>query len=63
MELDHSQIEIYEESRHGILFHAQEKLLNMAAEPKKLTPRDMFVPTCATCHMNGFSCCSPISSC
>jgi hypothetical protein len=52
---DHSQIEIYEESRHGILFHAQEKLLNLTAEPKKLTTRDMFVPTCATCHMSGLN--------
>jgi hypothetical protein len=52
---DHSQIEIYEESRHGILFHAQEKLLNLAAEPKHLTTRDMFVPTCATCHMSGLN--------
>ncbi len=52
---DHSQIEIYEESRHGILFHAQEKLLNLSVEPKKLTTRDMFVPTCATCHMSGLN--------
>ena len=52
---DHSQIEIYEESRHGILFHAQEKLLNLSVEPKKLSTRDMFVPTCATCHMSGLN--------
>jgi len=42
---DHSQIEIYEESRHGILFQAQEKLLNLDASPRTLTTRDMFVPT------------------
>ena len=52
---DHSQLEIYEESKHGVLFHAQEKLLNLAAEPKQLTTRDMFVPTCATCHMSGLN--------
>jgi hydroxylamine dehydrogenase len=52
---DHSQIEIYEESKHGVLFHAQEKLLNLAAEPKQLTTHDMFVPTCATCHMSGLN--------
>jgi hydroxylamine dehydrogenase len=52
---DHAQLEIYEESRHGVLFHAQEKLLNLAAEPKKLTTHDMFVPTCATCHMSGLN--------
>ncbi len=52
---DHSQIEIYEESRHGILFAAQEQLLNLDAPPKTLTTRDMFVPTCATCHMSGLN--------
>src|ERR1041385_3230004 len=47
---DHSQIEIYEESKHGIIFQAQAHLLNLDAPPKTLTTRDMFVPTCATCH-------------
>ncbi|HEY1679016.1 MAG TPA: multiheme c-type cytochrome [Candidatus Sulfotelmatobacter sp.] len=52
---DHSQIEIYEESKHGVMFAAQEKLLNLNAEPKDLTTRDMFVPACATCHMSGLN--------
>lgn len=52
---DHSQIEIYEESKHGIMFQAQERLLNLDAPPKRLTTRDMFVPTCATCHMSGIN--------
>jgi nitrate/TMAO reductase-like tetraheme cytochrome c subunit len=52
---DHSQIEIYEESRHGVLFAAQERQLNLDADPKSLTTRDMFVPTCATCHMSGIN--------
>jgi hydroxylamine dehydrogenase len=52
---DHSQIEIYEESKHGIMFQAQEHMLNLEVEPKKLTTRDMFVPTCATCHMSGIN--------
>ncbi|MGB8011164.1 MAG: multiheme c-type cytochrome [Terriglobales bacterium] len=52
---DHSQIEIYEESKHGLMFAAQEKLLNLDAEPRQLTTRDMFVPTCATCHMSGIN--------
>jgi len=52
---DHSQIEIYEESRHGILFGSQQRLLNLAAPPRELTTRDMFVPTCATCHMSGIN--------
>jgi hydroxylamine dehydrogenase len=52
---DHSQIEIYEESKHGIMFQAQQSLLNLDAPPKRLTTRDMFVPTCATCHMSGIN--------
>jgi hydroxylamine dehydrogenase len=52
---DHSQLEIYEESKHGVMFQAQEHLLNLAAPPQSLTTRDMFVPTCATCHMSGLN--------
>src|SRR5436190_4774873 len=52
---DHSQLEIYEESKHGVMFHAQERLLNLEAPPKSLTTRDMFVPTCATCHLTGLN--------
>src|SRR5262249_30868499 len=52
---DHSQLEIYEESKHGIMFQAQEKLLNLDAPPRTLSTRDMFVPTCATCHMSGIN--------
>jgi hydroxylamine dehydrogenase len=50
---DHSQIEIYHESKHGVLFNAQKASMNLAAKPKGLTTRDMPVPTCATCHMSG----------
>ena len=52
---DHSQIEIYEESKHGVMFQAQQSQLNLSAPPKTLTTRDMFVPTCATCHMSGLN--------
>jgi hydroxylamine dehydrogenase len=52
---DHSQLEIYEESKHGVMFHAQEKLLALDAPPRTLSTRDMFVPTCATCHMSGLN--------
>jgi hypothetical protein len=52
---DHSQIEIYEESRHGVMFEAQRALLNLSVPSKSLTTRDMFVPTCATCHMSGLN--------
>jgi hypothetical protein len=52
---DHSQIEIYEESKHGVLFQAQRHLLDLTVAPKRLTTREMFVPTCATCHMSGLN--------
>ena len=50
---DHSQMEIYEESKHGVLFAAQRDRMNLRADPKHLTTADMSVPTCATCHMSG----------
>lgn len=52
---DHSQMEIYTESKHGIMFAAQRDLLNLKAPPDSLTTKDMFVPTCATCHMSGLN--------
>jgi hydroxylamine dehydrogenase len=52
---DHSQLEIYTESKHGIMFAAQRDLLNLKAPPDTLTTKDMFVPTCATCHMSGLN--------
>jgi len=50
---DHSQIEIYTESKHGALFDAYRDELNLRADPRKLTVADMPIPTCATCHMSG----------
>ena len=50
---DHSQIEVFNESKHGVLFAAQRSVMNLRADPKRLTCRDMPVPTCATCHMSG----------
>jgi len=52
---DHSQLEIYTESKHGVMFAAQRNLLNLTAPPDQLTTHDMFVPTCATCHMSGLN--------
>jgi hypothetical protein len=37
------------------MFAAQRGLLNLSVAPSKLTTRDMFVPTCATCHMSGLN--------
>src|SRR5262249_5757611 len=52
---DHSQIEIYTESKHGVLFQAQHHLLKLDTKPGKLTTREMFIPTCTTCHMSGLN--------
>ncbi|MFP3940916.1 MAG: ammonia-forming cytochrome c nitrite reductase subunit c552 [Thermoanaerobaculia bacterium] len=50
---DHSQLEIFNESKHGALFNAQHDDLNLDAPPKDLGVEDMWVPSCATCHMSG----------
>ncbi len=50
---DHSQIEIYHESKHGVLYNAQKASMNLNAPPKSLTTADMSVPTCVTCHLSG----------
>ena len=50
---DHSQIEIYNESKHGALFASQRDSMNLAAPAKALTTEDMPIPTCSTCHMSG----------
>ncbi len=50
---DHSQLEIFTESKHGVLFNGQKHEFNMSAHPKELTTADMPSPTCATCHMSG----------
>jgi hypothetical protein len=50
---DHSQIEIYHESKHGVIFNAQRRHFNLQADPRRLSTADMPVPTCATCHMSG----------
>ena len=50
---DHAQLEIYHESKHGVLFNAQRGGMNLKVAPEHLTAADMPVPTCATCHMSG----------
>jgi hypothetical protein len=50
---DHSQLEIYEESKHGVLFESRRDRMDLDADPQELTVEDMPVPTCATCHMSG----------
>jgi len=49
---DHPQKEVYEESKHGILYAAFKDDLNMD-HPKWVAGEDYFdAPTCATCHMS-----------
>ena len=48
---DHPQKEVYEESKHGILYAAYKDKLNMD-NPKWIAGEDYYdAPTCATCHM------------
>jgi hypothetical protein len=41
---DHSQMEIYNESKHGVMFAAQRNLLNLNADPRTLTTRICLCP-------------------
>ncbi len=50
---DHSQLEIFHESKHGVLYNAQKSQMNLNTPPANLTTADMPVPTCATCHLSG----------
>jgi len=48
---DHPQKEVYEESKHGILYVANKDRLNLDS-PKWVVGKDYSAaPTCATCHM------------
>jgi hypothetical protein len=49
---DHPQIEIYNESKHGIAFRANIEKMNLDS-PKWIVGEDYSAaPTCATCHMS-----------
>jgi nitrate/TMAO reductase-like tetraheme cytochrome c subunit len=49
---DHPQMEIYEESKHGIAYRAHEDDLNMHNAKWVLGEDYTAAPTCATCHMS-----------
>ncbi|HEX9641947.1 MAG TPA: multiheme c-type cytochrome [Candidatus Krumholzibacteria bacterium] len=49
---DHPQMEIYEESKHGIAYRAHEDDLNMDSAKWVLGEDYTAAPTCATCHMS-----------
>ncbi len=49
---DHPQAEIYNESKHGILYRAQQAEMNLQLPGGKwVAGRDYSAPTCASCHM------------
>ncbi|WP_306304054.1 multiheme c-type cytochrome [Desulfosarcina cetonica] len=51
---DHPQIEIYNESKHGTIYHAFGNKFNFDAAPGTWTAgTDYRAPTCAACHMSG----------
>ncbi len=52
---DHPQIEIYEESKHGVAFHANKHKMNLDNEKWVLGEDYDAAPTCATCHMSATS--------
>ena len=49
---DHPQIEIYNESKHGIAYHANVDKMNLDNEKWVVGEDYSAAPTCATCHMS-----------
>ena len=49
---DHPQIEIYNESKHGIAYHANVDKMNLKNEKWVVGEDYSAAPTCATCHMS-----------
>lgn len=48
---DHPQKEVYEESKHGILYAAKKDQLNLNSDKWVVGKDYTAAPTCATCHM------------
>jgi len=49
---DHPQLEVYRESKHGILFEANKSRMNLEHEEWVVGRDYNAAPTCATCHMS-----------
>jgi len=49
---DHPQIEVYNESKHGILYRAFKDEMNLNSEKWEAGVDYSAAPTCATCHMS-----------
>jgi hypothetical protein len=50
---DHPQIEVYQESKHGILWQANKDRLNLDRKSWKPGVDYTAAPSCASCHMGG----------
>jgi hypothetical protein len=51
---DHPQIEIYNESKHGIAFHANRDKMGLDKDSWVLGKDYSAAPTCATCHLSSY---------
>lgn len=49
---DHPQMEIYEESKHGIAYRTRQDEMNLKSEKWVVGVDYSAAPTCATCHMS-----------
>lgn len=49
---DHPQLEIYNESKHGINYRAHREKMNLASDKWVVGQDYTAAPTCATCHMS-----------
>jgi hydroxylamine dehydrogenase len=52
---DHPQLEVYNESKHGISFYANRDEMALDKSGEWILGRDYYqAPTCATCHISGY---------
>ena len=49
---DHPQIEVWNESKHGILYHANREKMNLESDEWRAGVEYFTGPTCASCHMS-----------
>jgi hypothetical protein len=49
---DHPQMEVWNESKHGVLYHAAREDMKLDANPWRAGKEYFSGPTCASCHMS-----------
>ncbi|MCX6641544.1 MAG: cytochrome c3 family protein [bacterium] len=49
---DHPQIEVWNESKHGVMYHAERENLKLDADPWRAGKEYFVGPTCSSCHMS-----------